>query len=153
MIKNKKGYLLAETIIAITVVATVITMVYAITTNYYIKQDNEVTKYNTPLGLYNAIEIEKLFSNTDDYTINKLGSREYMIVDSCGDICTNLNIDKVYFAKKDITNLIKNENIPIRIKKFLTEKNNEPSTDSCDYKYILFFNDDSYSIIGSNCDE
>lgn len=154
MKNNKnKGYLLAETIIAITVVATVITIVYATVTSYLVKQDNEITKYNSPQGLYNAMQIEKLFSNTDDYTIDKLGNKDYILIDSCGEICTNLNISKVYFSKPDITNLIKNEQLPIRIKRFLTEKNKTHELNGCDYKYVIIYNDDSYTMLGSNCDE
>lgn len=154
MLKNKMGYLLAETIIAITVVATVITIVYAITTNYYIKQDDEVTKYNTPQGLYTAEQVRKLCSPIEEkYFYTQLQTSDYIPVNLDSKLNNNLNIDNIYFSKNDLTSLIRDERFSTRIKRFLKDKNNEYIQDNCKYRYVLIFNDDSYSVIGSHCDE
>ncbi|MBQ9024022.1 MAG: hypothetical protein IJ105_02235 [Bacilli bacterium] len=156
MIKNSKGYLLAETIIAITVVATVITMVYAIIMNYYIKEDNEITKFNTAQGIYNAYQIKKLFSDQEKYYIESFSeeNKDYVqITDFDSAIKDELNIKEIFYSKKNIENLIKDENISIRLKKFLSEYNDNNTYNLCEYKYIVIYNDDSYSIVGSECDE
>ena len=75
MQKNNQGYMLAETIIALTVIATVITMVYAITMNNYIKQNNELIKYNTAEGLYSAKNVKKYFYNKELYCVNRDNSK------------------------------------------------------------------------------
>ena len=109
MIKNRKGYLLAESLIVITVVATVITVVYAVIMNYYIKQDNEVTKYNTPQGLHNAREIEKLCSVRENYFVSEMDEDNKTYLDITKfDFYINKNLDiyKIYFSKSDISNLI-----------------------------------------------
>ena len=156
MIKNSKGYLLAESIIAITVVATVITVVYAIIMNFYIKQDNEVTKYNTPQGLQNAYQIKKLCNVRENYFISDIEENNTTYVDITDfDYYINkkLDINKIYFSKNDLSNLIKKEKIPTRIKRFLKDYNNENDLERCEYKYLVIYNDNSYSMIGSLCDE
>ena len=156
MIKNRKGYLLAESLIVITVVATVITVVYAVIMNYYIKQDNEVTKYNTPQGLHNAREIEKLCSVRENYFVSEMDEDNKTYLDITKfDFYINKNLDiyKIYFSKSDISNLIKDRNIPIRIKRFLRDYNNEENKERCQYKYLVIYNDNSYSMIGTMCDK
>ena len=163
MIKNKKGYLLAETIIAISVVATVITIVYTITMNYFVKQDNEVTKYNSPQGLYNSAQIDKLFSNvtlnddqTEKFLVDKLkkSNSDYIAIDaSAKSVFNSLNISNVYFSKSNLSSLIRNEPIPNIIKRFLLNKNNEKAYVSCPYNYVVIYNDNSYTVIGTECDK
>lgn len=156
MIKNNKGYLLAESIIAITVVATVITVVYAIIMNFYIKQDNEVTKYNTPQGLHNAREIKKLCAVRESFFISEMDEKNKTFLDITNfDFYVNKNLDiyKIYFTKSDLTNLIKEKEIPIRIKRFLREYNKETTSERCEYKYLVIYDDNSYSMVGTVCDE
>ena len=156
MIKNKKGYLLAESIIAITVVATVITIVYAVIMNFYIKQDNEVTKYNTPQGLHNAEQIKKLCAVRESFFISEMDEENKTYLDITNfDFYVNKSLDiyKIYFTKADLTNLIKDRSIPIRIKRFLRDYNKEENAERCEYKYIVIYDDNSYSMIGTVCDE
>lgn len=156
MIKNNKGYLLAETLIAITVVATIITIVYAMIMNYYIKQDNEITKYNTAQGLYTTAQIKKMRASIEGKTdIEDLENVDYKLIEIDDNFNKNLNISKMYFSKKDLTSLIQNETLPSNIKRFLKDvnatKNNE--TNQCDYRYVVIFEDNRYTVIGAGCDE
>ena len=64
MEKNcQKGYFLVETIISLTVVATIITVLYGTITSSFIKQNNEITRFNTTEGLYTTKEIDKYFKS------------------------------------------------------------------------------------------
>ena len=153
MTKNNKGYLLAETLIAITVVATVITVVYAMIMNYYIKQDNEVTKYNTAQGLFTANQIKKMcmpFEKTS--FIDRLSEEDYISINIDSNFNKNMDISRIYFSKKDLTSLIQNEPIHSSIKKFLKDINND-KTNQCDYRYVVIFDDNRYTVIGSGCGE
>lgn len=153
MIKNNKGYMLTETIIALTVVATVITFVYAIVMNNYIKQDNEMTKYNTINGLYIAKEVDKTFygdiENLKSQVSNATG--KYIdITNKDQTILNPLNIKKIYFSKYNVTSVRDDAGIPNNVKKQLKS---ESYDDRCNYRYLIIFNDDSYSTIGVNCRE
>ena len=152
MTKNNKGYLLAETLIAITVVATIITIVYAMIMNYYIKEDNEITKYNTAQGLYTATQIKKMLAFMENDNINSLGENDYISVGIDDNFNKKMNISEIYFTKKDLTSLIENESIPSTIKKFLKGINND-KTNQCDYRYVVIFDDNRYTVIGAGCDE
>lgn len=154
MKKNNKGYLLTETLIVITVVATVITMVYALIVNYYIKQENEVTKFNTTEGLYIASQIEKYFSGFESDFIDEMDKNiGYLdITDKYTNLTSNLDIKKIYFSKNDINPIIEKEKLGTAIKKNLYESQ-DIDTNSCDYRYLILFRDNSYSTVGIFCDE
>lgn len=163
--RNKnKGYMLAESIIAITVVATVITIIFALIMNNYIKQDNEVTKFNTTQDLYVDVETQKLLNKIqpifaqrleeEDY-INILTEKEEDFYDEY-DIETyseKLDMRKLYFMKYDknsLDNLVDNEMLPKIIKKEL--RNYEIEDKKCNYRYLIVYNDYSYSTIGVDCE-
>lgn len=154
MLKNKNGgYLLTETLIAITVVATVITLVYAMTMSYYTNRDNSVSKFNTPQGLYDAQQIKKLCSTVEEKV---LITKEDFIANNYtslgfNDVKEKLGISEIYFSKSDLTSLINNESIPNKIKRYLTEYN-EDTINKCEYRYVVIYDDDSYSVVGSKCD-
>ena len=59
----------------------------------------------------------------------------------------------LYIDKILVYNLIKNERIPVRIKRFLNIYNKESKDERCEYKYLVIFDDDSYSMIGTVCNE
>ena len=150
MIKNKKGYLLIETIMAITVVATAITYVYGITMNNFIKQNNDVMKFNTTDGLYVAREVEKLFEeNLPEFEQSANISNYVNITNKNSGIVQSLDINKIYFSKYDMTSLINNEKFPISLRTQL--KSIEYEAGKCNYRYLIIFNDYSYSTIGVEC--
>ena len=157
MLKNKKGYILTETMIGITVVATVITIVYGITMNYYIKQDNNITKYNTTQGLYSGKDIKKYFEKYNDQFIQELSGSVNIkdkTSDLCGSFCAKLNISKLYIAKHTnaaIEDLVSEEDVPNTVKSDIMKETIENNV--CDYDYFIIYNDNSYSIIGMNCYE
>ena len=68
---NNKGYFLAETIIVLTVVALAITTLYVNSMESYVKEKNELTKYNTVDGLYSANAVKKyLYKYVNDFKVN-----------------------------------------------------------------------------------
>ena len=163
--RNKnKGYLLAESIIAITVVATVITIIFALIMNNYIKQDNEVTKFNTTQDLYVDVETQKLFQKIQPIFVQKLEDNNYFNIMAEKeedfyneyDIETyaeKLDIRKMYFMKYDkasLNNLIDEEILPKIVKKEL--KDYEIEDKKCNYRYLIIYNDYSYSTIGVDCE-
>lgn len=157
MLKNTNGYILTETMIGITVVATVITIVYGITMNYYIKQDNNITKYNTTQGLYSGKDIKKYFEKYNDQFIQELADG-INVVDKtnelCGEFCENLNISKLYIAKHNetaIDDLLNEDGVPNTVKSELMKET--ILNNVCDFDYIVIYNDDSYAVIGMNCYE
>jgi len=179
MKKNNKGYLLAETIIAITVVATIITIIYSLTTLHYVTQDNDITKYNTVQGLYTAKDINKYFlviSENDKQIIdnkvsNDIKSAYIDLTDNIDNnnglkkLCNDLDIDKIYLSTYDMTDLIENEKFLSNIVKRQIIKINEDNEKSCKYRYLITYKnntssskkntyvDGSYAIIGVNCYE
>ena len=162
MEKNcQKGYFLVETIISLTVVATIITIVYGAVTSSFIKQNDKLTKINTTEGIYATKEIDKYFK----YDLEKLeesikNENSYVDLDTYVNInySTNyeqfktfyetLNIKKLYFSKYDMKSLI--EKAPLAVRKSLTLEN---STDEnrCNYRYLLIFKDNSFATIGIDC--
>ena len=112
MEKNcQKGYFLVETIISLTVVATIITIVYGAVTSSFIKQNDKLTKINTTEGIYATKEIDKYFK----YDLEKLeksitNENPYVDLDVYvnDNYSTNyekfrpfykaLNIEKLYFS-------------------------------------------------------
>ncbi len=158
----QKGYFLVETIISLTVVATVITILYVTITNSFIRQNDELTKINTTEGIYTAKEIDSFFKND----LNALESsitkdNSYIDLDSYvlqnkndqlttfRDFYKNLNVKKMYFSTYDITSLIKNE-INVSMRKNLNLEN-QKDVNKCNYRYLIIFNDNSYSTVGIDC--
>ena len=166
MEKNcQKGYFLVETIISLTVVATIITIVYGAVTSSFIKQNDKLTKINTTEGIYATKEIDKYFK----YDLEKLeksitNENPYVDLDAYvnDNYSTNyeqfqqfykaLNIKnkKLYFSKYNMESLIKETETPLAIRKSLTLEN---STDEnrCNYRYLLIFEDNSFATIGIDC--
>lgn len=163
MEKNcQKGYFLVETIISLTVVATVITIVYGAVTSSFIKQNDKLTKINTTEGIYATKEIDKYFK----YDLEKLeksitNENPYVDLDVYvnDNYSTNhgkfqtfydtLNIKNLYFSKYDMKSLIEKK-APLAVRKSLTLEN---STDEnrCNYRYLLIFKDNSFATIGIDC--
>ena len=162
MEKNcQKGYFLVETIISLTVVATVITIVYGAVTSSFIKQNDKLTKINTTEGIYATKEIDKYFkydlekleksiTNENPYVdleayVNDNYSTDY---DKFQTFYDTLNIKNLYFSKYDMKSLI--EKAPLAARKSLTLEN---STDEnrCNYRYLLIFKDNSFATIGIDC--
>lgn len=164
MVKNcQKGYFLVETIISLTVVATIITILYATITNSFIKQNDELTRFNTTDGLYSVNEIKKFF----EYDIDDLKSKitvdnsyidldSYILENQNNDLitfrnfCNQLNIKNIYFSNYNMISLINSEKINAGIKKNL-KLENEKDENRCNYRYLIIFKDNSYSTVGINC--
>ena len=169
MEKNcQKGYFLVETIISLTVVATIITIVYGAVTSSFIKQNDKLTKINTTEGIYATKEIDKYFK----YDLEKLeesikNENSYVDLDTYVNInySTNyeqfktfyetLNIKKLYFSKYDMKSLIDGTErdgteTPLAIRKSLTLENSKDEN-RCNYRYLIIFNDNSYATIGIDC--
>mgnify|MGYP004512387747 CR=1 FL=1 len=162
MEKNcQKGYFLVETIISLTVVATIITIVYGAVTSSFIKQNDKLTKINTTEGIYATKEIDKYFK----YDLEKLeksitNENPYVDLDAYvnDNYSTNygkfqtfydtLNIKELYFSKYNMESLI--QKAPLAIRKSLKLEN---STDEnrCNYRYLLIFEDNSFATIGIDC--
>lgn len=164
MEKNcQKGYFLVETIISLTVVATIITIVYGAVTSSFIKQNDKLTKINTTEGIYATKEIDKYFK----YDLEKLeksitNENPYVNLDTYVNInySTNyeqfktfyetLNIKKLYFSKYNMESLIKGTETPLAIRKSLTLENSKDEN-RCNYRYLLIFEDNSFATIGIDC--
>lgn len=161
MIKNNnKGYFLTEVIIAITIVAIAITVLYVNSMNTYIKQKNELTRYNTLNGIYVAGEVKKYFKNQDNFFKAEVSSNKFVDVFDYfeksniivkKDFFDELNISKIYYTNYDIRTIVNNLNIISSIKKDL--KSLKYNANACQYRYIVIFNDNSYSTIGVDCYE
>ena len=153
---NNQGYLLAETIIALTVIATVITLVYAITMNNYINQNNNLMKFNTAEGLYSAKNVKKYFYEKELEFKTQAKNDNYIdITNEDASLVNELNIKKLYFSKYVVpSEMYTLKDIPYPVRRNL--KSISPSESSvnakkCDYRYILIFKDDSYSTVGVSC--
>ena len=167
MEKNcQKGYFLVETIISLTVVATIITIVYGAVTSSFIKQNDKLTKINTTEGIYATKEIDKYFKydlekleksitnenpyvNLDTYVKSNYSTNNY---EQFQQFYKALNIKnkKLYFSKYNMESLIKGTETPLAIRKSLKLEN---STDEnrCNYRYLLIFEDNSFATIGIDC--
>ena len=153
MINNKKGYLLVETLIAITIVAAVITAVYTLTMNYYVKTDNQVTKFNTPQGLYTAKQVKKYFAPIENDLLSDSNFKRTGFTDlGMSQFNSELNISNIYLCDKDLKKLLNGAPISNKIKKNIKDYEDE-KVDKCDYKYVIIFKDDSYSIVGTSCSD
>lgn len=160
MLKNVKGFILTETIITLTVVATVITIVYATIMNYYIKQNNNITKFNTTQGLYTSRDLKKYFDGRfgdeiDKYSKVILDKEAQNIMSFCsdGDLCEKLNVKQAFLAKEKLNfnSFVQNNTLPNTIKADILKQ--EFKKDKCSYRYIFIFKDNSYSTIGVDCYE
>ena len=165
MQKNNKGYLLTETIIAITVVATIITVVYTMSLGNYKMQDMELTKANTAQEVYTAKELRKfLYSNENNY-INLIEGNNYIRLFAKNELIPNptpedqfmeqlstaLDIKYIYLSEYDIEPLLQNENINSQIKSSLIRKE-ESNDNECTFRYLIIYNNNGYSTLGIRCE-
>ena len=155
---NNKGYFLAETIIVLTVVALAITTLYVNSMESYVKEKNELTKYNTVDGLYSANAVKKYlytyeedlkkaakengYTNVNNYFKNKNLDLTKM------DFFKELNVNKVYLSLYDMKDLLKDNELNTNIKEDLGNIEND---NKCVYRYIVIFNDYSYSVSNLSC--
>lgn len=161
MEKNcQKGYFLVETIISLTVVATIITVLYGTITSSFIKQNNEITRFNTTEGLYTTKEIDKYFKSDLNELKEKITDtnkyidlEEYMNTNSnlttFQKFCNDLNVKKLYFSNYDMSKLI-DDKINVSMKKDLIIENKKDEN-RCNYRYLIIFNDNSYATVGIDC--
>lgn len=158
MSKNNQGYFLVETIIVLAIVATIITTLYVKSGQTYIKHKNELTKYNTVDGLYSANAVKKYlytyeedlkkaakengYTNVNNYFKNKNLDLTKM------DFFKELNVNKVYLSLYDMKDLLKDNELNTNIKEDLGNIEND---NKCVYRYIVIFNDYSYSVSNLSC--
>ena len=164
MLKNNKGYMLAETIIAITIVAVAITTVFSIIINNYSIQDNNVTKYNNSNDLYTLREIEKFIEieskkdNTISFDITENDCKEFTN-NLNSNFKDSLNIHKLFYCNKNISE--SESNLDILSSKVPYQLRNEvkkiEKKDKCDNFYLAIFNNKekgyTYATLFVNCDE
>lgn len=157
---NNKGYFLAETIIVLTVVALAITTLYVNSMESYVKEKNELTKYNTVDGLYSANAVKKyLYKYVNDFKVNA-NTNGYIDVNNYlngQSIKVNnvtffkeLNVKQLYFSTYDMTKLISSGVLKKNIQKELSNIENDSKYT---YRYIVIYNDYSYSLVGVSCGE
>ena len=157
---NNKGYFLAETIIVLTVVALAITTLYVNSMESYVKEKNELTKYNTVDGLYSANAVKKyLYKYVNDFKVNA-NTNGYIDVNnylngqsikvSNVTFFKELNVKQLYFSTYDMTKLISSGVLKKNIQKELSNIENDSK---CVYRYIVIYNDYSYSLVGVGCGE
>ena len=160
--KCQKGYFLVETIISLTVVATIITVLYGTITSSFIKQNNEITRFNTTEGLYTTKEIDKYFKSDLNELKEKITDtnkyidlEEYMNTNSnlttFQKFCNDLNVKKLYFSNYDMSKLI-DDKINVSMKKDLIIENKKDEN-RCNYRYLIIFNDNSYATVGIDCNQ
>lgn len=158
MSKNNQGYFLVETIIVLAIVATIITTLYVNSGQTYIKHKNELKKYNTVDGLYSANAVKKYlytyeedlkkdakengYTNVNNYFKNKNLDLTKM------DFFKELNVNKVYLSLYDMKDLLKDNELNTNIKEDLGNIEND---NKCVYRYIVIFNDYSYSVSNLSC--
>lgn len=158
MSKNNQGYFLVETIIVLAIVATIITTLYVNSGQTYIKHKNELTKYNTVDGLYNANAVKKyLYTYEEDlkkdakengYTdVNNYFKNKNLDLTKM-DFFKELNVNKVYLSLYDMKDLLKDNELNTNIKEDLGNIEND---NKCVYRYIVIFNDYSYSVSNLSC--
>lgn len=157
---NNKGYFLTEVIIVITIVALAITVLYVNSMSTYIKQDNELTKFNTSEGIYSVGAIKDYFANQEAIFKEQITETGYLDVlnyfDSASvvmkkDFFNSLDVNKIYFTDYDLKSSIDEMSIVPSIKKDL--KKLKYDEEVCEYRYIVIFNDNSYSTLGVDCYE
>ena len=157
---NNKGYFLAETIIVLTVVALEKTTLYVNSMESYVKEKNELTKYNTVDGLYSANAVKKyLYKYVNDFKVNAningyIDVNNYLngqsIKVSNVTFFKELNVKQLYFSTYDMTKLISSGVLKKNIQKELSNIENDSK---CVYRYIVIYNDYSYSLVGVSCGE
>ena len=124
----------------------------------YIKHKNELTKYNTVDGLYSANAVKKYlytyeedlkkaakengYTNVNNYFKNKNLDLTKM------DFFKELNVNKVYLSLYDMKDLLKDNELNTNIKEDLGNIEND---NKCVYRYIVIFNDYSYSVSNLSC--
>ena len=153
MSKNEKGYLLAESIIAIAVVATIITVVYTLSMGNYVKQNNELTKENTSQDLYIARELRKFMHYKEDEYISEIESTEetdYVEIELNDDVRKLIDIKKAYITKSDMEQILESDELNNLVKNSIKKMEEE---NSCRYKYMVIYNNNSFSIFGIRCSE
>lgn len=156
MLKNKKGYFLVETVIALTIVATAITVVYVNAMSNYVKQNTQLTKYNTTQGLYSIKEVKKYLESDEGSFKSLVLKTENKYIDIFNEknlsedkFIGALNIKQIYFMEYDMEKFINNSSIAPSIKREL--KSLSIDKNKCDYRYFVIFKDGSYSTIGIDC--
>ena len=165
MFKNSKGYLLTETIIAIATVATIITVIYTTSLGNYQAQDIELTKANTAEEVYTVRELRKfLYANENSY-ISQIEGNNYIQLFArnvqvenptsesqfIDELSNALDIKYIYVSEYDLTPLLENEYINSQIKNSLIKKEDE-NDNNCAFRYLIIYNDNSYSTIGIRCE-
>lgn len=158
MLKNNQGYFLVETIIVLAIVATIITTLYVNSGETYIKHKNEFTKYNTVDGLYSANAVKKYLYTYEEDLKNGANENGYINVnDYFNNINLNLpsmnffkelDVNKVYLSLYDMNDILNGDELNNDIKENLKIVEND---NKCKYRYIVIFNDYSYSISNLNC--
>ena len=124
----------------------------------YIKHKNELTKYNTVDGLYSANAVKKYlytyeedlkkaakengYTNVNNYFKNKNLDLTKM------DFFKELNVNKVYLSLYDMKDLLNDNELNTNIKEDLGNIEND---NKCVYRYIVIFNDYSYSVSNLSC--
>ncbi len=150
MLKRNDGYFLAEAIIVISIIATIITIVYANCMDYFVRQNNELSRFNTIDGLYCAKEVKKYFKNEEENFKNTADG--YVNIDINGnDFFKDLDIKSIYFSDYDMINLLSTSEVIPSIKKDL--KNMDTKDNKCRYRYIVIFNNNNYSTVGVDCND
>lgn len=158
---NNNGYFLTEVIIVIAIVAIAITILYVNSMTTYIKQDNELTKFNTSDGIYSAGAIKNYFISQETNFKKQIETTGYLDVFDYFELSSirlkemnffrSLNVKKIYFTNYNLKLFLDNFKIEPSIKKDL--KDLRYDEDLCDYRYIVIFDDNSYSTIGVDCYE
>lgn len=132
---NNKGFMLAETLIVSTFVASVLIFLFIQFTNLGKSYDDSYI-YNTPEGLYALEDIEEYINTDLDlllYIEENIGTMKYIDLTDCSlftnkEYCKNLfnleNIDRIFittnnFNKENITGY--NEDFNVFINKIISE--------------------------------
>ena len=156
--KNNKGYFLVETIIVLTIVSTIITTLYVNSMNNYIKEKNELTKYNTVDGLYSANAIKKYLFIYEDELIKEVADKGYVNVNNFFskknmnindiDLFNELGFNRVYLSSYDMNKLVSSDELNSDMKNSVL---NEKNDGKCIYRYLVIYNDYSYGSVGLKC--
>ena len=122
------------------------------------KEKNELTKYNTVDGLYSANAVKKyLYKYVNDFKVNAningyIDVNNYLNGQSIKvnnvTFFKELNVNKVYLSLYDMKDLLKDNELNTNIKEDLGNIEND---NKCVYRYIVIFNDYSYSVSNLSC--
>ncbi len=113
---NKKGFLLTEAVIVITFISVVLFFLFSQINTIFSLYEKSFN-YNTVDGLYRSQEVKTFLLNTNFYElVNQLQADELYVEfsdcsfsnveDFCNHLIIDLEIEKVYFVKEDITGFI-----------------------------------------------